>query len=42
VGDDLPGSAGLQLAGNVVHLDAEPAVFEAMLGGGGGSSLHGC
>jgi len=33
VGDDLSGSAGLQLAGNVVHLDAEPAVFEAMLGG---------
>ncbi|MDN5750582.1 MAG: tyrosine-type recombinase/integrase [Pseudonocardia sp.] len=28
-----PGSAGLVLAGNVVHLDPAPAVFEAMLEG---------
>lgn len=30
---ELPGSAGLVLAGNVVHLDEEPAVFSAMLEG---------
>jgi site-specific recombinase XerD len=30
---DVPGSAGLVLAANVVHLDPAPAVFEAMLRG---------
>ncbi|MEV0732315.1 tyrosine-type recombinase/integrase [Polymorphospora sp. NPDC050346] len=30
---ELAGSSGLVLAGNVVHLDPEPAVFEAMLAG---------
>lgn len=32
---DLPGTAGLQLASNVVHLDPAPAIFEAMLTGWG-------
>jgi hypothetical protein len=30
---DAPGSARLVLAGNVVHLDPAPALFEAMLDG---------
>jgi integrase/recombinase XerD len=30
---ELPGASGLVLAGNVVHLEPEPAVFEAMLAG---------
>jgi hypothetical protein len=30
---ELPGTAGLVLAANVVHLDPAPAVFEAMLHG---------
>ncbi|WP_405958142.1 hypothetical protein [Streptomyces phaeochromogenes] len=30
---DLPGAAHLVLAGNVVHLEPAPVVFEAMLEG---------
>jgi hypothetical protein len=36
--DEAPGSARLVLAGNVVHSNAEEAVFEAMLEGWRGTS----